>query len=154
MTWKSSKLKTDDGAELQLYSQLPKGKPKAIIQINHGMAEHAIRYERLAAVLANAGYGTFAHDHRGHGFTTAPGAALGVFARKGGWQAVMNDVTAVNAHIADTHPDTAIVCFGYSMGSIIAFNHILRQPNSVAAAALWNSGVETGALKRFVFDVN
>ena len=31
------------------------------------------------------------------------------------------------------------------MGSIIGFNYILRKSDTVAAAALWNSGVETGA---------
>jgi alpha-beta hydrolase superfamily lysophospholipase len=146
MAWKSSKLKTNDGAELQLYSWIAKRKPKAIIQINHGMAEHAVRYERFASVLAKAGYGVYAHDHRGHGATTAPGSSQGVFARKGGWDAVMNDVSAVQAHIATTHADVPIVGFGHSMGSIIAFNHLLRNPESVAAAAFWNSGVETGAL--------
>ncbi|NRB32156.1 MAG: alpha/beta hydrolase [Rhizobiaceae bacterium] len=146
MAWTSSKLNSGTGAELQLYSQTPKGKPKAIVQINHGMAEHAARYERFAEALAKAGYGTYAHDHRGHGATSAPDAALGVFARKKGLDAVLNDVAAVNAHISSEHPNVPIVCFGHSMGSIIGFNYVLRHPDTVAAAALWNSGVETGAL--------
>lgn len=146
MAWKSSKLNSDTGAELHVYSQMPKGKPKAIVQINHGMAEHAVRYERFAGVLAKAGYGTYAHDHRGHGFTTAPDAALGVFARKNGLDAVVEDVASINAHIKAKHAGIPIVCFGHSMGSIIGFNYILRKADTVAAAALWNSGVETGAL--------
>ena len=146
MAWKSSKLKSDTGAELQVYSQMPRRKPKAIVQINHGMAEHAVRYERFADVLTKAGYGTYAHDHRGHGFTTAPDASLGIFARKDGLNAVLKDVGVVNAHIQDQHNDVPIVCFGHSMGSIIGFNYILRNPNDVAAAALWNSGVDGGPL--------
>lgn len=146
MAWKSSKLNSDSGAELQLYSHMPRRKPKAIIQINHGMAEHAVRYERFAGVLAKSGYGTYAHDHRGHGHTTAPDAALGVFARQNGLEAVLKDVTAVNSHIQEQHSGIPIVCFGHSMGSIIGFNYVLLKPGTVAAAALWNSGVETGAL--------
>ena len=163
MTWQSARLVTPDGAELQTYSQIPKAKhkskhkakPKAIIQINHGMAEHAARYERFAGALAEAGYATFAHDTRGHGHTkasagtataTAAAAALGMFARKNGWDAVIGDVAAVNGHIAQTYPNIPIVTFGHSMGSIVAFNYALRLPKTIAAAALWNSGVETGAL--------
>ncbi|MEE9315479.1 MAG: alpha/beta hydrolase [Rhizobiaceae bacterium] len=146
MTWKTSKVKSPTGAELHLYSALPKGKPKATIQINHGMAEHAKRYERFAKALNKAGYAAYAHDHRGHGLTKAADAPLGIFAAKNGMEKVVEDVAAVNSHIAKLHPDTPIIAFGHSMGSIIAFNYILRNPSMVAGAALWNSGVETGAL--------
>ena len=144
--WKSFFLKTTDGAELHCFSALPKVQPKAIIHINHGMAEHAARYERFAQALTGAGYGVFAHDHRGHGHTTAPGAAQGHFAQSGGWGAVIGDVLAVNAEIKQHHPDVPIICLGHSMGSIITFNYILRHPDTIAGAALWNSGVEAGAL--------
>ncbi|MEP1208933.1 MAG: alpha/beta hydrolase [Rhizobiaceae bacterium] len=146
MTWTSSTLPTSDGASLQLYQHLPKGKIKAVLQVNHGMAEHAARYQPMAEGLAAAGYAVYAHDHRGHGHTTAPGASPGIFARRGGWDAVIGDVAAVNAHVRQAHPDVPIICFGHSMGSIIAFNYALRHPDTINAAALWNSGVETGAL--------
>ena len=146
MSWQSSRLRTADGTDLQTYAHTPKGKIKGVVQVNHGMAEHAARYERLADALAQAGYATFAHDHRGHGHTTAPGAGLGVFAQNQGWDAVIGDVHGVNSHLASTHPDVPIICFGHSMGSIIGFNYALRHPQTIAAAALWNSGVETGAL--------
>ena len=146
MSWTQSTLETKDGARLCLYSAAPKTAPKAVIQINHGMAEHAERYERFANALTAAGYAACAHDHRGHGHTHSVGSSQGIFARKRGWDLVLEDVAAVNTHIREAHPDTPIVCFGHSMGSIIAFNHILRAPSTVDAAALWNAGVETGAL--------
>ena len=146
MAWSSSKIDTPDGACLQLYHHLPKGKTKGVVQVNHGMAEHAARYQRMAEGLAEAGYAVYAHDHRGHGHTTAPGSSLGIFGRRGGWDAVIGDVALVNGHIKQNHPDLPIICFGHSMGSIIAFNYALRHPKTINAAALWNSGVETGAL--------
>lgn len=146
MTWASSKLHTPDGASVQLYTHLPNKIPKGIVQINHGMAEHAGRYQRVANSLVTAGYGVYAHDHRGHGHTTAPGTSLGIFARRGGWDAVISDVRIVNDHIRKAQPETPIICFGHSMGSIIAFNYALHHPGTVDALALWNSGVETGAL--------
>ena len=134
------------GAELAVRQLLPTGAPKAIVQINHGMAEHGERYSRFAKALADAGYGAYAHDHRGHGYTKTPDDAQGIFKRKGGWQAVIDDVHHVNTTITNAHPDVPIICFGHSMGSIIAFNYILHHPQSVQGAALWNAGVDKGAL--------
>lgn len=139
-------LSTDDGATLALRSALPDATPKALLHINHGMAEHSARYIRFAKALVSAGYGAYAHDHRGHGYSKAPDSSPGIFAKKDGWDRVLQDVETVQRFMVDQHPDVPIVTFGHSMGSIIAFNHILRTPRSTAGAALWNSGVDTGAL--------
>ncbi len=125
---------------------MPTARPKAAVQINHGMAEHAGCYAEFGAFLSSAGYAAYAHDHRGHGHTEAPGSSLGYVAPRDGWNLVLSDVRAVNCHIRNLHDDVPIVCFGHSMGSIIAFNHILREPGTVVSAALWNSGVEAGFL--------
>jgi len=134
------------GASLHVYSRLPKGWPRAVVQTNHGLAEHAARYGRLAEFLAKRGYATFAHDHRGHGGTTAPDASQGVFAKADGGDKVIADVAAVNAHIRETLPGVPVVCFGHSMGAIVALSYVLRHPDTVAAAAIWNSNFDTGLL--------
>ena len=54
-----------------------------VVQINHGLAEHAARYARFADFLAARGFHVYAHDHRGHGATKAPDAPLGRFADDG-----------------------------------------------------------------------
>ena len=146
MAWTITKLKTTDGATLHVRQLLPSDPPKAIVQINHGMAEHGERYQEFAEALSAAGYGVYVHDHRGHGHTTAPDSAPGIFARKEGWERVMQDVSLIHDHISDSYPDTPVICFGHSMGAIIAFNHILRHPGRNAGAILWNSGVEAGLL--------
>lgn len=43
--------------------------PVGIVQIAHGMGEHAKRYAPVAKALNAAGYAVFATDHRGHGGT-------------------------------------------------------------------------------------
>ncbi len=58
-----------DGSEIYLRKWLPEGEPKGIIQIAHGMTEHAGVYTDFIAALLEAGYGVYAHDHKGHGKT-------------------------------------------------------------------------------------
>ncbi len=134
------------GARLKLYSLIPEGRVRAAVQINHGMGEHAARYGRFAEALAAAGFAVYAHDHRGHGATTAQDAPLGVFARNDGFDQVVADVAAIHTHIKENSPQTPVVCFGHSMGSIIALNFALHYPKRVSGLACWNAGVETGAL--------
>ena len=53
--------------DIAAYKWLPEGEPKAVVQIVHGMAEHALRYDDLALFLNSRGYAVFAEDHAGHG---------------------------------------------------------------------------------------
>jgi alpha-beta hydrolase superfamily lysophospholipase len=142
--WTPYQLASPTGANLSVRS-LSAVEPRVLVQINHGMAEHSIRYRRFAEHLVSRGHAVIAHDHRGHGKTTAPGAAIGHFG-DGGWDAVIADVIAVQAHAAERWPGVPIVCFGHSMGGMIAFNVVLRHAGSFAGAAIWNCAFETGAL--------
>jgi len=128
------------------------GKAKAVVHICHGMSEHSGRYERFATFLARQGYHSVAHDHRGHGMTTAPDAPQGRFAKKNGWQKVIEDVNAVNTEVRERHAGLPIVYFGHSMGSIIGLGYCIRHSDKIAASALWNSGVDGGVLL-FVYGI-
>ena len=70
-------LHSPTGARLRLYIQHPRGVVRGVVQVNHGLTEHAGRYAAFARFLADEGFATYAQDHRGHGHTTAPGAPLG-----------------------------------------------------------------------------
>ena len=59
-----------DGHDIELLCWLPSAPPLAVVQIAHGMGEHAMRYGRLAQALVAAGCAVYANHHRGHG----PGA--------------------------------------------------------------------------------
>ncbi len=133
------------GARLKLHSMMPEGRVRAAVQINHGMAEHSARYQRFAHALSEAGFAVFAHDHRGHGETKAPDAPLGVFAKTNGFNKVIEDVLAVNRHVK-SHAEVPVICFGHSMGSIIALNFAMRHPEALVGLVCWNAGVETGGL--------
>jgi alpha-beta hydrolase superfamily lysophospholipase len=144
--WSHSPLESPTGASVRLYSILAEGDVRGVVQINHGLGEHAARYQRFAEALSKSGYHVYAHDHRGHGATTAGDAPIGVFSNKDGWAKMIDDVHAVNQHIHAQHPDLPIIIFGHSMGSIVAFNYTLRHGDTVNAMVCWNAGFPTGAL--------
>src|SRR4030042_6784190 len=54
---------------LKIYYQcwLPDGKPKAVLLVAHGLAEHSGRYKNLVNYFVPKGYSVWALDHRGHG---------------------------------------------------------------------------------------
>lgn len=141
-------LHSPTGAKLNLYSRRALVPVRAVVQINHGLAEHAARYGRFADFLASRGYHVYAHDHRGHGWTTAPDAPNGRFAQKEGVARVLADIVAVHDHISAEHPGLPVVIFGHSMGGLIALNFVLRHPERVAAAAIWNANFAAGPLGR------
>jgi alpha-beta hydrolase superfamily lysophospholipase len=121
---------------------------RAVVQINHGLAEHAARYARFADHLAAHGFHIYAHDHRGHGGTTAPDAPPGMFARENGAEKVIADVLAVHDLIAKEHPGLPVIVFGHSMGGLIALNFVQRHGRRIAGAAVWNANFSAGPAER------
>ena len=136
------------GATLNLYVRQAAGPARAVVQVNHGLAEHAGRYARFADFLAGRGICVYAHDHRGHGATRAPDAPLGRFADRQGCAKVLADVAAVHELIAAEHPGLPVILFGHSMGGLIALNFLFRRSGQVNAAAIWNANFSAGLLGR------
>ena len=145
-SWNHSQLESPTGASLRLYTNMAEGEARGVVQINHGLGEHAARYQRFADALSKNGYHVYANDHRGHGATTASDAPIGVFSDKDGRAKVIDDIHAVNQHIHAQHPGLPVIIFGHSMGSIATFNYMLRHGDTVDAMACWNAGFPTGAL--------
>lgn len=136
------------GAALSLYVKNAGQTARGVIQINHGLAEHAARYGRFAEAMAARGFHLYAQDHRGHGQTKAPNAPPGMFAARDGAAKVIADVGAVHDLIAAEHPGLPVILFGHSMGGLIALNFLLRHPERVAGAAIWNANFSAGLLGR------
>lgn len=107
-----------DGVSLAAW-RWPAVRPRAIVQIAHGMGEHALRYAPLAARLVAAGYAVYANDHRGHGATAPDAGSLGDFGA-GGFDAVVSDLGVVAAAAREEHPGLPLVLLGHSMGSFAA----------------------------------
>jgi len=135
-----------DNLQLHCYQWLPEGDIKAVIQIAHGMAEHAGRYERLARRLNAEGFAVYANDHRGHGHSIPQGKEPGHLADKDGWNKAVDDLDLLNGEIRRRHPGSPIILLGHSMGSFLTQSYLSKYADNIAAAALSASNGPPGVL--------
>ena len=115
-------------------------KPRAMLQISHGMCEHLLRYEGFAAYLASLGILVFGHDHLGHGCTAQKDSDLGFIAPTNGAEHLIEDVYRLSRHMQKQYPHLPLVLFGHSMGSFIAREVLARHGSDYAAAIICGTG--------------
>jgi alpha-beta hydrolase superfamily lysophospholipase len=129
---------------------LPTGALRAVLQISHGMAEHASRYEPFAEACNAAGIAVYAHDHRGHGGSIDVTTPRGHYADHDGWSKVVGDLETVQQRIRALHPGVPIFLMGHSMGSFMARAMLLRSADAFAGAIISATGWRTGPLGAFL----
>jgi alpha-beta hydrolase superfamily lysophospholipase len=144
----SVSLTMEDGEKVFCYKWLPKinTPPKAAIQIAHGMAEHAKRYDRFARFLADSGFCVYANDHRGHGNTAGLSGKIGHFADENGWRLAVKDMHAITNFIKGQYPGLPIFLFGHSMGSLLSRHYIALYGKEVKGVILSGTGGDPGLL--------
>lgn len=103
-------------------------KPKAVVQIIHGMREHSLRYDRFSKMLNKNGYIVIASDSRGHG-NTAPSLDKLGHGENDIYAEVVQDQIKVSEYIKETYK-LPLYIFAHSWGSMIA--QTLIQVNHLA----------------------
>ncbi len=124
---------TADGIELQTFRWAPEGSPRAVVQVQHGLAEHAARYRRFGQALTGAGYLVYAPDGRGSGRTAA-----GRYGEWGpdGWPGWVEDLARLNTRIRQDNPTLKVALFGHSMGSFASQQYVLDHSGDIDALVL------------------
>ncbi|MFM5904614.1 MAG: alpha/beta fold hydrolase [Micrococcales bacterium] len=139
-----------DAQKVQItFHHWPIEKPKAVVQLVHGLGEHARRYDHVASALNAHGYEVYATDHRGHGQTGVQMRAAGLIKKQGnlgpgGMKAVFADEVQLTQLINAEHPGLAVMLIGHSWGSMIAQRVLDTNSN------LYRAVVLTGSTKLWV----
>lgn len=127
------------------------GDARGVVQLLHGVGEHAGRYVALIAALTEAGFHVYADDHRGHGRTgirqhEGP-AKLGRLGA-GGIRAAEAAVWQLTGIVKDEHPDLPLVLLGHSWGSFLAQMLVNDHPEA------WDAVILSGSALRMPGSLN
>jgi alpha-beta hydrolase superfamily lysophospholipase len=124
--------------------------PHAVLQVAHGMGEHARRYLTPLEPLIAAGWVVYADDHRGHGLTASGPEALGDFGENGA-ELVVEDLHKLTSLARAEHPDLPRVLLGHSLGSFFAQAYVFEYSRAIDGLVLSGTaafGDRTGPARR------
>jgi acylglycerol lipase len=126
--------------DLKVYYQawLPEARPKAIVQIAHGFAEHSGRYMNVVNKLVPLNYAVYINDHRGHG------KSEGLTNYVDSFDQYVEDAKRFYDIIKKNNPDLPIFMLGHSMGSGIAIFFTKKYENLLKGLILSGTGTYTG----------
>ena len=114
---------TDGKTQIHAIRWEPEGKPKAILQIIHGMVEFIDRYDGFATYLTEHGYLVTGEDHLGHGESVQSDEYHGYFGKEGNaW--VIADIHHLREMMQKEFPDVPYLMLGHSMGSFLIRQYI------------------------------
>ncbi|MFW9952238.1 MAG: alpha/beta fold hydrolase [Candidatus Thorarchaeota archaeon] len=143
--------KDKDDIEIFVYKWEPEIPPKGVVQIVHGLAEHAKRYARVAEALCNDGYMCYANDARGHGRTAGDLTEKTLAGNAGvlgpnGWRGVVNDLHELTDIIKKEHPDIPLFLIGHSWGAMLTQDYIQDWGNEIKGCILSGTNGKVRAL--------
>ncbi len=114
--------------------------PKGIVQIAHGMAEYAGRYEELAASLTARGFLVAGNDHLGHGRSVKSTGDWGHIAGASGSACMVNDLHRLTRILKKRFPNCPYFLLGHSMGSFLARRYLMTYGRELNGAVLLGTG--------------
>ena len=125
---------------------VPDSKPRAVVQIAHGIAEHIDRYRPFMEFLADNGFVVAGNDHLGHGKSIRVPEEQGFFAEKDGWWRVVDDMDKLHDIMSKEYPELPYVLFGHSMGSFLTRTYLIKHPDKYDGVILSGTGHQSPAL--------
>ena len=125
---------------------VPDSKPRAAVQIAHGIAEHIDRYRPFMEFLADNGFVVAGNDHLGHGKSIRVPEEQGFFAEKDGWWRVVDDMDKMHDIMSKEYPELPYVLFGHSMGSFLTRTYLIKHPDKYDGVILSGTGHQSPAL--------
>ena len=126
-------LHSHDGHAIHVRIWQPAEGSRGLLQIFHGLGEHAGRYERFASAAVARGFAVCIHDHRGHG---GHQERQGHFADENGWNLLITDALLTLNFALEHCSRQQVTLLGHSMGSYIAQSFAMRYPKAISALIL------------------
>ncbi|MBO5525323.1 MAG: alpha/beta hydrolase [Clostridia bacterium] len=109
--------------------------PVGVVQISHGMAEHILRYEKLATYLNGLGFTVFGDDHRCFGQTDVEQNG---YTEGDNWEGTLSDLGELTEYYKEKYA-LPVLLFGHSYGSFLAQAYLQRYSDQIIGAILCGS---------------
>lgn len=122
---KTIKLKGYQDFELACYVWDKVENPKGVVQIIHGMQEHAKRYDHFAKYLNSVGLIVFASDLRGHGETAVMHNLQLGYSDGDIFMEILQDQIILTEYLNNKYK-LPITIFGHSFGSFISQRYMVE----------------------------
>ena len=132
---KRTEFLSHDGKKISLVIWDDVSSPKGVLQISHGMAEHAMRYDSFAEILNEHGFIVCADDHRAHGETD--GETLG-YSKGDIWENTLADLDLISKTLKQKY-NLPLALFGHSYGSFLTQAYIQRYAENLSAVIIGGS---------------
>ena len=137
MSYTTHSFTAKDGTDIQYYKWTPATTSiKGVIQISHGIGEHAGRYDHFAEILQEEGFVVFANDHRAHGHSVKSKNLLGVYDGDDYFNDAVKDMRKLTKIIKKEYPSEKIILFGHSMGSLLSRQYVTKYGKDLHALIL------------------
>ena len=115
-------------------------RPRGVVQVIHGMAEHMERYDALARLFASRGFVVCGDDHAGHGASCDPDG-YGCLPARGGAEALVADEHTLRRLVTERMgSDAPYLLLGHSLGSYIARVYLAEHGEGLAGVILSGTG--------------
>ncbi len=115
-------------------------KPKAVLQIVHGMCEYIDRYDEFAEFLSSQGIYVVGNDHLGHGESVVSNDDYGYFADTAGNAYLLGDIHSLRKITKEKYPDIPYFILGHSMGSFLIRQYIQLDGEGLSGAIIMGTG--------------
>ena len=100
--------------------------PVATVQIFHGLVEYHGRYDETAKFLNKHGFIVYCNDHLGHGLNVIHGGFKGFFKEENGYEAVVDQLSELNAIIRKERPTIKHFVLSHSLGTCFLLSLLKR----------------------------
>ena len=145
----------NDSIKISISESTSPNTPKGVIHIYHGLAEYFGRYTETTKYFNSIGYHVVGIDHRGHGHWIEAGNTPGLFAKKNGWDIVVDDMETSFKKIQSTYPDLSHVILAHSMGTWLTLALLQRNtyPSKVILSASSKLSVAQLYVQKFIIKI-
>jgi len=125
MTHKEGRFTGYKGLKLYYQVWLPDKKPKAILLVAPGLAEHSGRYKNIVDYFVPRGYAVYALDHRGHGKSEGQRSYVDNF------NDYLVDLKTFFDKVKKENKNSRIFLFGHSLGATIAVAYAVEHQDEL-----------------------